>query len=50
MREDAVILRCSICKNENYRTEKNKRNNPEKLELKKYCKKCRKSTLHKQKK
>ena len=50
MREDRITLRCSICKEENYSTEKNKRNTPDKLELNKYCKKCRKSTLHKQKK
>lgn len=50
MREDSIILRCTVCKEENYTTVKNKRNTPEKLELKKYCKKCRKATVHQQKK
>jgi len=50
MREDRITLRCSVCKSENYSTEKNKRNTPDKLELNKFCKKCRKSTLHQQKK
>lgn len=43
-----VTLKCSECKNENYRTEKNKRNTTEKLELKKFCDHCRKTTLHKE--
>lgn len=50
MREDSIILRCTVCKSENYTTVKNKRNTPEKLELKKYCKKCRQATVHQQKK
>ena len=41
-----VVLRCSECKQRNYNTTKNKRNTPEKLELKKYCRFCRKHTLH----
>ncbi len=47
---DAVILKCVICSEENYRTEKNKRNTPDKLEIKKYCPKCQKTVLHKEKK
>ena len=38
------------CKNENYRTEKNKRNTTDRLELKKHCPKCKKTTTHKEKK
>lgn len=45
-----ITLVCEECKEENYRKEKNKRNNPERLELKKYCNKCRKTTTHKEKK
>lgn len=41
-------LLCSVCKNQNYVTEKNKTNTEGKLELKKYCDKCRKHTLHKE--
>ncbi len=47
---ERITLQCSICKEENYRSEKNKRNTPDKLELKKYCPKCRKTNLHKEKK
>lgn len=50
MREERITMRCTECKNENYSTEKNKRNTPDKLELKKYCPKCKKSTVHQQKK
>ena len=34
----------------NYRTEKNKRNTTDRLELKKHCPKCKKTTTHKEKK
>ena len=41
-----VSLKCEECKNVNYTVEKNKKNTPEKLELNKYCKHCRKTTKH----
>lgn len=41
-------LKCSICGSFNYITERNKLNTPEKLKLNKYCKKCRKTTEHKE--
>jgi large subunit ribosomal protein L33 len=41
-------LVCSVCKSQNYITEKNKLNVPDKIELMKYCPKCRKKTLHKE--
>ncbi|HHZ19221.1 MAG TPA: 50S ribosomal protein L33 [Firmicutes bacterium] len=47
MRE-GITLACSECKNRNYRTTKNKKNNPERLELKKYCKFCRQETVHRE--
>lgn len=31
-----------------YHTQKNRRNNPERLELKKYCSHCNKTTIHKE--
>ena len=43
-----VILECTECKQRNYNTMKNKRNNPDRMELKKYCKFCNKETLHKE--
>lgn len=45
-----VTLVCSECKEQNYRTPKNKKNTTEKLELKKFCDRCRKATLHKESK
>ncbi len=41
-------LKCSACGAFGYITEKNKVETPKKLQLKKYCKKCRKHTLHKE--
>lgn len=45
-----IGLVCEVCKNQNYVVEKNKINTPTGLKLKKYCKNCRKRTLHKEKK
>ena len=45
-----VTLVCTACKQRNYDTNKNKKNNPDRLELKKHCKFCRKHTLHKESK
>ena len=50
MPRDNIILRCTECSNENYITTKNKRNLPEKFEIKKFCSKCNKMTVHKEKK
>jgi large subunit ribosomal protein L33 len=41
-----VVLRCNECKQRNYNTMKNKKNTPEKLEMNKYCRFCRKHTVH----
>jgi large subunit ribosomal protein L33 len=45
-----VKLQCSQCKKINYYTKKSKRMSSigKKLELKKYCKHCKKHTLHKE--
>ena len=43
-----VGMVCSVCKSQNYITQRNKVNIEKKLELKKYCNKCRKQTLHKE--
>ena len=45
-----IALVCTECKHENYVTVKNKKNDPEKLELNKFCKWCNKQTVHKEKK
>ena len=43
-----ITLRCSVCKRRNYYTNKNKKQVERKIEYKKYCKWCRKSTIHKE--
>ena len=43
-----VTLACTECKRRNYVTKKNKRNNPERIEMNKHCKFCRKHTLLKE--
>jgi large subunit ribosomal protein L33 len=45
---ELVALICTVCKNQNYITERNKLNMESKLEIKKYCKFCRKQQLHKE--
>ena len=37
---DKVILTCTECLSRNYTTTKNKKTHNERIELKKYCKKC----------
>ena len=43
-----ITLECQVCKHRNYSTHKNRRNSPEKLNLKKYCRFCRRHTEHKE--
>ena len=43
-----ITLACQECKNRNYITNKNRRNDPERLELKKFCPTCRKHTEHRE--
>jgi len=47
MRE-RITLACTECKQRNYDTMKNKKNDPDRLEMNKYCPFCRKHTLHKE--
>ena len=47
MREN-IILECTECKSRNYATQKNKKNDPNRIEFNKFCKVCRKTTLHKE--
>jgi len=42
---DKVILACGQCKRRNYTTKKNKKNTPDKLEFKKYCRFCADSSI-----
>ena len=42
-----ITLACTECKERNYTTQKNKKNDPDRMEVKKYCSRCRKHTVHK---
>ena len=43
-----ITLACTECKNRNYDTTKDKKTHPERMEINKYCKFCKKHTLHKE--
>ncbi|HOR57858.1 MAG: 50S ribosomal protein L33 [Patescibacteria group bacterium] len=45
---EIVTLECEVCKERNYQTEKNTKLQKERLQLKKFCSKCKKHTLHKE--
>ena len=45
---NAVTLACTECKSRNYQTNKNKKNDPDRIEFNKYCKFCKKHTNHKE--
>ncbi len=43
-----ITLACTECRQRNYNTTKNKKNDPDRLEMNKYCRFCRKHTLHRE--
>jgi large subunit ribosomal protein L33 len=43
-----ITLACSVCKERNYITKKNRRNDPDRIALKKHCPRCNKHTEHKE--
>jgi len=43
-----ITMECSKCKERNYSTTKNKKKTQDKLNLSKYCPRCRKHELHKE--
>jgi len=43
-----VTLECTVCRERNYNTNKNKRTTPDKLEFSKYWPRCRKHTDHRE--
>ena len=49
-KREKIILECTECKTRNHFSTKNKANDPDRLELKKYCPTCRKTTVHKESK
>ena len=48
MAQDLITFACTECRRENYYSTKNKKNVTDRLELKKYCRWCRKHTPHKE--
>jgi large subunit ribosomal protein L33 len=45
---DFVTLGCTVCGERNYTTSKNRKNDPQRLELNKYCHRCRVIRPHKE--
>jgi len=45
-----ITLACTECKERNYRSEKNKKNDPDRMEVSKFCPRCKKHTMHKESK
>ncbi|MEG1499987.1 MAG: 50S ribosomal protein L33 [Clostridia bacterium] len=43
-----IILACTECKERNYSSSKNAKNDPERKEINKFCSRCGKHTLHKE--
>jgi large subunit ribosomal protein L33 len=43
-----IYLACQECKERTYTTEKNKKNDAQRFELRKYCPRCRTHQLHKE--
>ncbi len=43
-----IVLACTECKQRNYQTKKNKKNDPDRIEISKYCRFCRKHTPHRE--
>ncbi|MEK7390905.1 MAG: 50S ribosomal protein L33 [Patescibacteria group bacterium] len=49
MSQDHLVkLACTKCKEDNYYTTRNRKSVEKKLDLKKFCKTCRKRTTHKE--
>ena len=46
--KNMIRLKCAVCKSTNYHTRKNKKLVERKIELSKFCSKCRKHTMHKE--
>ena len=43
-----VTLACTECKERNYTSEKNRKNDSRRIELNKFCRRCRKHTMHRE--
>jgi large subunit ribosomal protein L33 len=49
-KEERIIinLACTECRERNYTTTKNRRNDPDRIELRKYCPRCRVHRIHRE--
>jgi large subunit ribosomal protein L33 len=49
-KEERVVihLACTDCRSRNYTTTKNRRNDPDRLEFRKFCPRCRGQRLHRE--
>ena len=43
-----ITLACTECKQRNYNMTKDKKTHPDRMETKKYCRFCKKHTMHKE--
>lgn len=43
-----ITMQCTDCRERNYSTNKNRRNDTQRLELRKYCSRCRGHRLHRE--
>lgn len=43
-----VTLACTDCKQRNYTSVKNKKNDPDRIEVKKFCRHCKTHTAHRE--
>lgn len=43
-----ITLECTVCKEHNYTTTKNRRTQTDRLEMNKFCSRCGKHTPHKE--
>ena len=48
MPREIITMQCGECKERNYSKTKNRKTTPDRLELKKFCRRCRKHTPHKE--
>jgi large subunit ribosomal protein L33 len=45
---EKITLACTECKRRNYESTKSKRNTPDRVELRKYCRWCGRHTVHRE--
>ena len=43
-----ITLACTECKERNYITKKNRRNDPDRLDVKKFCPRCKTHQVHRE--